>query len=111
MWMRAASAPSAEGTGSGPQHSPFCTPGPISPRALFMMAVLPRRAPHGPGSLLNALWALELRGSPWLDEPDDSIWGRRYCPQVLLGAVAVMTPILLKRPQGSALFPWHQGWV
>lgn len=77
----------------------------------FMMAVLPRRAPQGPGSLLNALWALELRGSPWLDEPDDSIWGRRYCPQVLLGAVAVMTPILLKRPQGSALFPWHQGWV
>lgn len=70
----------------------------------FMMAALPQRAPHGPGSLLTALWVRGLRGSPWLDEPDDSVWGPRCCPQVLLGAVAVMIPILLKRP-------WHQGWV
>lgn len=73
-----------------------------------MMAVVPLRAPDGLGTLLTVLWALKLRGSPQLevDQPDlspmpgDSRWGQPSCHWVLLGAVAVMMPILVMCPKG-----------
>lgn len=103
-WLHAAQQPHSGGTGFSPHHSPFLRSGLTSSRASgFMTSVVPLlRAPHSPGSRLTAWWGTLRAINVKAAQPDLPLelgipdWTRDAL------AVATVTPILLRRPQGSA---------